>query len=403
MTSPIRNVARKAGPGPGPGTGAGNAAPGPSPTAEAAYAPFGRTVAALAATALLATSQLYGMIPLLGRAASGWRTDPASLTWLVSVFGFGYAAGFLLFGPLSDRLGRRRVMVGGVAATAVSTALVAAAPSPDAALVLRILQGLTIGAFPPVAMAYIGERVAPHRRLVTVTAMTTGFLAAAVVGQLAAQSLAAVLGWRSFFLAGAAAFALAAVALARTLLPDGPSGGASPLTAYRTMLRLLAAPGLWPLFLAVPAVLGPFVAIYTGLQLTGTTGLLELRASALPVILAIPFLTVRLARIPGPARAGAALAASAAGVALIGLLEPGTFGLALLLMVVTAGTAVAAPASSRSSSPGRRRPGARRLAAQHAAVRRGQPRAAARRRADRAGAAPRSRSSSPRCWPRPPC
>ncbi|WP_026405718.1 MFS transporter [Actinomadura rifamycini] len=315
----------------------------PSPAADTGHAPFGATLAVLSATALLATSQLYGMIPLLDRAASGWNAGPASLTWLVSVFGFGYAAGFLLFGPLSDRFGRRRVMVGGVAATAVTTALVAAAPSAGIGIVLRVLQGVTIGAFPPVAMAYVGERVAPHRRLVTVTAMTTGFLAAAVVGQLAAQGLAAAFGWRAFFLAGGAAFAAAAFALSRILLPDGPSGGGSPLAAYRTMLRLLPAPGLWPLFLAVPVVLGPFVAVYTGLQLTGTTGLLELRASALPVILAVPFLTARLARVPGPVRAAAALALAAAGVALVGLLEPGTLGLALLLMLVTAGTAVAAP------------------------------------------------------------
>lgn len=308
-----------------------------------AFAPFARTVTVLAGTALLATGQLYGMLPLLGAAASGWGVVPASLTWLVSVFGFGYAAGFLLFGPLSDRVGRRRVIVGGVAATAVTTALVAAAPSAGAALVLRVLQGLTIGAFPPVAMSYIAERVEPHRRLVTVTAMTTGFLAAAVVGQLAAQGLAAVLGWRSFFAAGGVAFAAAAVLLRWVLLPDRPSTGRSPLAAYRAMPPLLRAPGLRLLFLAVPAVLGSFVAVYTGLQLTGTAGLLGLRASALPVILAIPFLTPRLARIPGPARVSLALGGSALGVASIGLLEPGTIGLALLLMLVTAGTCVAAP------------------------------------------------------------
>ncbi|WP_344894542.1 MFS transporter [Actinomadura meridiana] len=307
------------------------------------YAPFGRTVIALAVTALLATGQLYGMIPLLGRAASGWHVAPASLTWLVSAFGFGYAAGFLLLGPLSDRLGRRRVIVAGVAATAITTALVAASPSPGAALALRVLQGFTIGAFPPVAMAYIGERVAPHRRLVTVTSMTTGFLAAAVFGQLAAQGLAATLGWRWFFVAGAFAFAAAAVVLRWAMLPDGPSTGVSPLAAYRAMPPLLIAPSLRLLFLAVPAVLGSFVAIYTGLQLTGTTGLLGLRASALPVILAIPFLTPRLARIPGPARAGMALGLAALGTALVGLLEPGTIVLALLLMVVTAGISIAAP------------------------------------------------------------
>ncbi|WP_329520075.1 MFS transporter [Spirillospora sp. NBC_01491] len=315
----------------------------PAPTATTAFAPFARTVAVLSGTALLATAQLYGMIALLGSAAAGWHARPTSLTWLVSAFGFGYAAGFLLFGPLSDRFGRRRVMVAGVAATAVTTALVAASPGPDAALILRALQGLTIGAFPPVAMAYVAERVEPRRRLVTVTAMTTGFLSAAVLGQLAAQGLAATLGWRAFFLVGAVAFGAAALLLRWALLPDGPSTGASPAAAYRAMLPLLRTPGLRLLYLAVPTVLGSFVAIYTGLQLTGTTGLLGLRASALPVIVAIPFLTPVLARVPGPARVGLALALSAAGVALIGLLHPGTLLLGALLIAVTAGTAVAAP------------------------------------------------------------
>lgn len=239
--------------------------------------------------------------------------------------------------------GRDRVIVGGVAATALTIALVAVSPSPGAAIVLRVLQGLTIGAFPPVAMAYITERVEPHRRLVTVTSLTTGFLAAAVIGQLAAQGLAEVLGWRSFFVSGGLAFAVMAVLLRWALLPDGPSSGASPLAAYRAMPALLRAPGLRLLFLAVPAVLGPFVAIYTGLQLAGTSGLLGLRASALPVLLAIPFLTPRLSRIPGPARAGLALTLSAIGVALAGLVEPGMLGLALPLMLVAAGTSVAAP------------------------------------------------------------
>ncbi|WP_153530653.1 MFS transporter [Actinomadura macrotermitis] len=326
-----------------PTTAPATTAPATAALATTGFAPFGRTAAVLAVTALLATSQLYGMIPLLGSVATDWHTPPAGLTWLVSAFGFGYAAGFLLFGPLSDRLGRRRVIVAGVAATAVSTALVALAGSPGPGLALRALQGLTIGAFPPVAMAYIGERVEPHRRLVTVTTMTTGFLASAVLGQLAAQGLVATLGWRSFFLAGAGAFALAAVALRWALLPDGPSTGASPLAAYRAMATLVRAPGLRLLYLATPVVLGSFVAVYTGLQLTGTTGLLELRASALPVILAIPFLTPRLARVPGPRRIALALFTAAAGTALVGLLHPGTLLLALLLMVVTAGIATAAP------------------------------------------------------------
>ncbi|XVQ13642.1 MFS transporter [Spirillospora sp. CA-255316] len=340
MPSPTPAPAPAPAPAPTP---AGSGTPPAAPTSHR-HAPFGPTVVALAATALLAAGQLYGMIPLLGPAAAGWDARPAALTWLVSAFGFGYAAGFLLLAPLSDRFGRRRVVVAGLAATAVTTALVAASPGPDAALALRALQGLTAGAFPPVAMAYVAERVEPHRRLVTITSMTTGFLASAALGQLAAQGLAATLGWRWFFAFGAAAFAASAVLLRRVMLPDLPAARRSPLEAYRAMVPLLRAPRLRLLFLTVPVVLASFVALYTGLELTGTTGLLGLRASALPAILAVPFLTPWLARLPGPRRVALALALMAAGTAAVGLLDPGTTVLALLLLAVTAGTAVAAPA-----------------------------------------------------------
>ncbi|WP_083982653.1 MFS transporter [Actinomadura hibisca] len=318
--------------------------PVPPSTTPLPAAPFGRTVIALALTALLATGQLYGLIPLVNAMAAEWHTTPATATWLVTVYGLGYAAGFVLFGPLSDRYGRRRVIVTGVAATAALTLLTAAAPGFGAALLLRIVQGMAMGAFPPVAMAYIGERIEPRRRLVSMTALTTGFLASAALAQLAAQALAG-LGWRMFFVLTAVLFALAAVALRRVLLPDAPApAGVSPLDAYRAMPRLLRSPDLRLLYLAVPTVLTGFVAVFTGLQLTGTEGLVALRASGLPVILALPFLTPLLARVPGPRRAALALAAAGLATVLIALLAPGTLGLALLLMVLTAGVGLAAPA-----------------------------------------------------------
>lgn len=108
-------------------------------------------------------------------------------------------------------------------------------------------------------------------------------------------------------------------------------------------MRLLVARELRALYAATPVALATFVAIYTGLQLSGIHGLLGLRAGALPVILAIPFLTPHLSRVPAHIRAGSALLLTALALALIGLLHPGTPGLALLLMAVTAGVAVAAP------------------------------------------------------------
>ncbi|MDA3649573.1 MFS transporter [Saccharopolyspora indica] len=321
---------------------------GPTSTSSVQHAPLGRSLVVFVLTALLATGQMYAVIPLMGEMASEWNVDTASMTWLVSAFGFGYAGGFVLFGPLADRCGHRRIVVAGVLAAALATALVATVPGIAAAIAARVLQGLMIAAFPPCVLAYIAERSAPQHRTVKTTAVTTAFLASAVVAQIAAQLIADALGWRMVFTAGALAFAVMALALRTAMLPDRPAPNSSPLDAYRAVPALLRSPRLRLLYAATPAVFGSFVAVYTGLQLTGIAGspqaLLTLRASALPVMLAIPFLTPWLRRITSAFRIALALLLAAVVNLLTALLAPGTAWLSILLMAFVAGIAIAAPA-----------------------------------------------------------
>lgn len=88
------------------------------------------------------------------------------------------------FGALSDRWGRRPVLVLGLALAAAGSVLAAWAPTGESLLVARLLQGA--GAVSGVAFALLGERVPEHRRTTAVGiagAMTgAGFVGGLVVG-----------------------------------------------------------------------------------------------------------------------------------------------------------------------------------------------------------------------------
>src|ERR1043165_9002174 len=107
----------------------------PLPQAVAAPARILPTVLALAPPGLLATGQLYLGIPLVPAVAGDWQVPAAGAMGALTTFGFGYAAGVLVFGLLVDRLGARRVMTYGLLAAALATAAVALAQTLTAGYV----------------------------------------------------------------------------------------------------------------------------------------------------------------------------------------------------------------------------------------------------------------------------
>ncbi|TYB50706.1 MFS transporter [Nonomuraea sp. PA05] len=327
-----------------------------------ATAPFASTMTAFTLTAVLVSGQLYVVIPLLHDMATGWATSPGGLTWLVTAFGIGYGIGFLVFGPLSDRYGRRRLLTIGLPLAALTTALVALSPSPEVAMGLRALQGIAVAMFPPAGMAYLGERLEPRRRVVAIAAVTGAFLASAVVLQVAAQLLVDVIGWRGLFGLSAAGFVLAALGVRAVMLPDLPGEEADPgraprraigslLSAYRPLPGLLVHRVLTLRYLATIMLMVGFVAVYTGLQIYGVSSpseLLALRAAGLPSIVLMPLLMPWLARIRRTTRAIVFMAAAALTLAVIGF--TGTAVLVLLLALYVAAITGGLPSMNESIS-----------------------------------------------------
>ncbi|MGW0804444.1 MFS transporter [Nonomuraea sp. NPDC002799] len=326
----------------------------PHPPADTAAEPalFGRTLTVFTLTAVLVSGQLYVVIPLLQDMATGWGASAGGLTWLVTAFGIGYGLGFLLFGPLSDRYGRRRLLMIGLPLAAVTTAAVALSPSPEVALALRAVQGVAVAMFPPAGMAYLAERIEPRRRVVAIASVTGAFLASAVLLQVAAQLLVDAIGWRGLFLLSAAGFALAALGLRAIMLPDLPREGAgSPLSAYRALPGLLFDRVLVLRYIATIMLMVGFVAVYTGLQIYGVASaaeLLTLRAAGLPSIVLVPIVMPWLGRVSATTRAMVFLSLGALALAVVGL--AGGAALILLLALYVGATAAGLPAMNEAIS-----------------------------------------------------
>ena len=328
-----------------------NAPAQPHRGAAPAYTPAKRAVPVFALTALLATGQMYTPIPMFSAMEASWDAGLGAMTWIISAFAFGYAGGFLLFGPMADRFGQKRVLVTGLIAAGVVTLLTGLAPTLAVALPLRVLQGLAVGSIPPAMMTYAATRVEPARRAVAVTTVVTSFLAATVIAQLASQTVIRFADWRWVFAGSAILFGLVALAASRVMLPDRLSGEANLLRSYAAIPRVLRIKPLLPMLIAASLAMAAMVAVYTGIELTGIVegagGLLALRASALPVMIAMPLIAIPLSRIALPNQIVLGSVVAALAMVAAALAGGHVVAIAILLAILIGGIAVVAPATNQ--------------------------------------------------------
>ena len=327
----------------------------PEPSAQSttrpAYPAGSSATATLVVTALLVLTQLYAAIPLLAPISVDLHGN--ATVALSTAFSLTYAAGFLIWGPVSDHYGRRRTMALALGILTVSTGCCALAPSLPALAALRATQGLSASGFAPVALAYLSEALAPPRRAGAIGAMSTSFLVAGIVGQVLASLVALHLGWRWFFpLCGG----LLAVALAAVLAvvhdaahASGPSGS-SLRGQFASLGRLALRPAVLALSLAHVTLLMVFVAMYTGigghLESLGMqpSTIILIRLAALPAM----FLSLGAGRFAAR-RSWAQIARLGFGVSALGMLGEALLagslaGLVAASVVYVAGVALAAPA-----------------------------------------------------------
>jgi len=183
-------------------------------------------------------------------------TSPALVQATITGVLVGGAVGQLLVGPLSDRFGRRRPVLVGVALHVLASLLCVVAAGIVPLLALRVVQGIGNAAATTTAMAVIRDRYSGATASAILSRLMLVIGLAPLLAPLAGSLVADLAGWRAVFgVLAALGAGLAAVVwrfLPETLPParrrtDGPAGvlgGYGVLVRDRQFLALAVLPGL---------------------------------------------------------------------------------------------------------------------------------------------------------------
>lgn len=134
-----------------------------------------------------------------------WSLSPADLAPLFLSGVFGLMLGSFMFGPLSDKFGRKKIIIWSVVIFGIGTVISAFSPSLTFLIIIRFLTGLGLGGAMPNAVTITSEYCPSVKRSLLVTAMFCGYTIGAAVGGLLSGQLIQLIGWQGILIIGGVA------------------------------------------------------------------------------------------------------------------------------------------------------------------------------------------------------
>ncbi len=174
----------------------------------------------LAWTGMVVMSSLYLTIPLISLFSDYFHISLSKAGFTSSVFSLGFALGCFFYGAISEKYGRKNVIVFGLFSLSVITLLLGLVNDFSFILLMRGLQGLAAATFSPVALAYTLEVFPNDRKVGAVGFISTGFLVAGIVGQVFSGYVSEHSHWHVIFYLLAVVYAMTAL-LVVWILPKG--------------------------------------------------------------------------------------------------------------------------------------------------------------------------------------
>ena len=118
----------------------------------------------LSAALFLIFFQGFMVAPLLPRLSHVFGVSTAEISFIVPAYLLAYGSTTIIYGPLSDLLGRRRVLLVALAAFVVLTGLTPLVSSASGLIGMRLLTGLGASGVAPLSLGLVGDLFPYNRR-----------------------------------------------------------------------------------------------------------------------------------------------------------------------------------------------------------------------------------------------
>ena len=141
-------------------------------------------------------SLLYCVQPLMPVLSHEFHLTPAQSSWSLSISSGLLAISLVLLSAVSDRYGRKPLMVASMFSAAILTILSAFAQDYTQLLAIRAMLGIALGGMPAVAMAYLGEEIEGPSLGLSMGLYIAGSAFGGMSGRLIASMLSDFLSWR---------------------------------------------------------------------------------------------------------------------------------------------------------------------------------------------------------------
>ncbi|HET6832034.1 MAG TPA: MFS transporter [Solirubrobacterales bacterium] len=200
------------------------------------------------------------------------EAETSALQWILNGYMLTLASLILLGGSLGDRYGRRRIFVFGVAWFTVASLLCAVAPTSEALIGARLLQGVGGALLTPGSLAMIESSFRPGDRARAIGAWSGLGGVATAIGPLLGGWLVEAVSWRAIFLINVPIGIFVALMALRRVPESRDPGAAERLDGTGAALAALGLAGITYALIEAPD------GISAAIVVTAVTGVLALAA-----------------------------------------------------------------------------------------------------------------------------